>query len=367
MGQHLIHWVWLNSVPGIGARRASQLLEYFECPENIWNARKEELSRLPFLTRKTIENLMDKKIRDESEKHLERIYNHKIKVITIKDDLYPCYLKSIYDAPPLLFVKGQVEKDEKTIAIVGSRRATSYGLDMAERIGYELSKLGVTVVSGMARGIDSRAHSGSLKAGGRTLAVLGCGLDTVYPPENKPLMQRIEESGAVISEYLPGVKPVAQNFPARNRIISGISLGVVIIEANEKSGSLITADFALEQGREVFAVPGNITSSNSKGTNKLIREGAKIVTDIDDILEEIKVHRSSNNKEHRLVVKKPQFDGLDSDERIIAEQLSIEPTHIDLLAEKSKINIQEMNAILIMMELRGIVEQLPGKIFKLKE
>ncbi|HHV29858.1 MAG TPA: DNA-protecting protein DprA [Clostridium sp.] len=362
-------WVWLSSIPGVGAVKSRKLLEYFGDTHNVWNAREDELRHLPFLNKTDILNLTSVKFKQNVDRHLENIYKNDIKIITLEDELYPLYLKNIYDPPVVLYMKGAIQAEEKYLAVVGSRRATSYGLDMAKKISYELAGYGITVVSGMARGIDSFAHKGALEAKGRTIAVLGCGLDIVYPYENKKLMESIVENGACLSEYLPGTTPVAGNFPARNRIISGISLGVIVIEAGERSGSLITANLALDQGREVFALPGNVNSMNSTGTNKLIKEGAKIVTGIDDILEElnicfteekIKDFFTKNLKDDRL------FMGLDDDEKKVAECLKLESMHIDVIARKTGFSIQLVNSILIMLELKGVVEQLPGKIFKLK-
>ena len=287
----------------------------------------------------------------------------------MEDELYPAYLKNIYDPPLVLYMKGTIQEEEKYLAVVGSRRATSYGLDMAKKISRELAECGITVVSGMARGVDSFAHMGALEVKGRTIAVLGCGLDIVYPYENKKLMENIIESGACLSEYLPGTTPVPGNFPARNRIISGISLGVVVIEAGERSGSLITANFALEQGREVFALPGNVNSIKSTGTNKLIKEGAKIVTGIDDILEELNIYFIEENTKvsfNKNLQDERILRGLDNDEKKVVECLKLESMHIDNIARKTGFGIQLVNSILVMLELKGVVEQLPGKIFKLK-
>lgn len=369
MQQSLKYWIWLSSLRGIGPKKYSRLLEAFGEPQGIWDASEDNLKGLPFLTPPNIAQLIDKKQRDAVEKHLEAIDKHQIKVVTIKDEEYPSYLKNIYDPPTVLYVKGEIRCDERAVAVVGSRKATPYGLSMAQTIAYELAGRGIAVVSGMARGIDSSAHHGALKAGGRTVAVLGCGLDTAYPPENGGLMEKIAGSGAVISEYLPGVPPMAYNFPARNRIISGIALGVVVVEASERSGSLITAEFALEHGREVFAVPGNLNNSNSRGTNRLIRDGAKIVTDMEDILEELKVFHTANNNrssEYKNTAKSDPFEGLDAEERKIAQSLQDEPLHIDVLAGRCGFSVQTTGSLLMMLELRGVIEQMPGKIFKLK-
>ncbi|HHX17840.1 MAG TPA: DNA-protecting protein DprA [Clostridium sp.] len=363
------YWVWLSSIPGIGAVKSKKLLEHFKSPYNVWRAKENQFKELTFLTGRDVSNLMNGEIRQQTKKHLENIYKNNIKILTIDDELYPSYLKNIYDPPVVLFVKGFFEKNEKYIAVVGSRKATSYGLSMAQTISSELSNYGITIVSGMARGVDSYAHKGIISAGGRTIAVLGCGLDIVYPYENKKLMESIIENGACVSEYLPGTAPLANNFPARNRIISGMSLGVIVIEAGERSGSLITADFALEQGREVFALPGNVCSLKSAGTNRLIKEGAKIVTSIEDILEEINVNFSDENMEkffEKKILDERFFKGLDNEERTVASCLKLEPSNIDLISKKTGFSVQLVSSILIMLELKGIVEQLPGKIYKLK-
>jgi DNA processing protein len=370
MSEKLKYWIWLNSIPKVGAVKCKQLLNHFGQPENVWEASHAELKRLPFLSAQTADLIKDPRYKEEAILKLKTVNDLNINIITINDGLYPYYLKNIHDPPIILYVRGKMYNEEKCVAVVGSRKATSYGLKMAETISYELAKLGITVVSGMARGIDTYAHNGALRACGRTVAVLGCGLDIVYPSENKELMDKIIETGAVISEYPPGMQPVPGNFPARNRIISGISQGVVVIEAGERSGSLITAGFALDQGREVFAVPGNINSFTSVGTNKLIKDGAKIVTDIEDILEELKMFNFSGVNigiEKKKAYDEARFKGLDSEERKLLEYLKMEPLHIDVLVKKSGMSVKVVNSILVMLELKGIIEQTPGKMFKIKE
>lgn len=366
----LKYWVWLSIIPGVGLATCKKLLDIFGTPMDVWGASELSLKKSGILTDHMVKELINKKNKDTVKKHIDNIQKNGVTVINYMEDMYPQYLKKIYDPPIVLYFKGNLIKEEKVIAIVGSRKASSYGLVAAETIAYELSRVGITVISGMARGIDSRAHYGALKGNGRTIAVLGCGLDIVYPPENDKLMDRIINKGAAISEYLPGFPPMPKNFPARNRIISGISMGVVVIEAGEKSGSLITADFALEQGREVFAVPGNIDSFNSQGTNRLIKDGAKIVTGIDDILEELKFTYFNSNRKPFLSIdnnKEIILSDLDSDDKMVAECLWDEPLHIDLLVQKTGLSIQKINSLLVMMELKGIIEQEPGKIFKMKK
>jgi len=362
------YWVWLSSLNKITPRRRYQLIKYFTGPEILWTASKEDLTKIPFITREIIEHLTDKEQRAAADGNLERLKSLGIDIVTIDDELYPDYLKHIYDPPVVLYIKGRLVKDENVIAVVGSRNASGYGLGMAERLSYELAERGITVISGMARGIDTSAHNGALKADGRTIAVLGCGLDIIYPEENRGLMKEITDKGAVISEYLPGTPPAPFNFPARNRIISGTSLGVVVVEANNRSGSLITAHFALDQGREVFAVPGNVGSLNSIGTNKLIKDGAKMVTGIDDILEELKIYKNAKNNNYSVPGNTGWIvDTLDSEEKKILECLFLESMHMDLIVRKTGLCIQNVNSMLVMMELKGMVEQMPGKIFRLKE
>jgi DNA processing protein len=360
------YWVWLSSLVKISPRKRYELLEYFKDPSNIWHSSIEELKRLEFLDRNIIDKLIDRQLRKETDFHLHKMLKSGIEVVTICDRKYPELLKHIYDPPAVIYVKGELLENEQLLAVVGSRRATVYGLDMAESLSYELSRNGLTITSGMARGIDSRAHTGALKAGGRTIAVLGCGLDIVYPSENKELMKRICDNGAVISEFLQDVPPIPFNFPARNRIISGISKGVAVIEANERSGSLITANYALEQGRDVFAVPGNINSSNSAGTNRLIRDGAKIVLDVKDIIDELKLVNGDNNTSYKVLRKIP-YENFNCEEKAIIGKLMERTIHIDAIARECGLSVQTVGSILIMLELSGFVEQLPGKFYKLMD
>ncbi len=357
----LKYWVWLSSLPGIGARRFNQLIEYFGSPYEVWNANYNQLFRVQGLG-KNIYTVLNQKYRDNLEFYMHRIKEIGIDVLRAVDDDYPVHLKAIYDPPPVLYVRGKLEKsDDRAVAIIGSRKATIYGLNMAKEIAFELAIRGITVVSGMARGVDTFAHRGALEAGGRTIAVLGCGVDIPYPPENKMIIDQVSKSGSVISEFAVGMKPLSGNFPARNRIISGLSMGVVVIEAGDRSGSLITVDFALEQGKEVFAAPGNATSYESKGTNRLIKEGAKMVTCVEDVLEEfaelrtIKVVSEKKNEQ--------QYSNLDEDERKIINNIGAEPVHIDILLRRTGHNIQKINSVLTMLELKGILKQLPGKFF----
>ncbi|HET58723.1 MAG TPA: DNA-protecting protein DprA [Deltaproteobacteria bacterium] len=313
---------------------------------------------------------------------LERAAKLGITLVTAGEDSYPPLLRHIYDYPPLLYVRGELKPDDICVALVGSRRATAQGRYTCERISRELVLRGITVVSGMARGIDSSAHRGALAARGRTLAVMGSGLDVIYPPENRDLYEKIAEQGAVVSEYPFGSEPLAHHFPRRNRIISGMSYGVVVIEATEKSGSLITANLALEQGRCVFALPGGIETQTSRGTNTLIRNGATLVQDVEDILCEIEpqvdVERPSE------APSGPDYDTTESTaangktgksadeepgdvERELLRLIGDRPVHLDDLIARCDVDINRILGMLLSLELKGMVRQMPGKYFVIKE
>lgn len=281
------YWIWLSRIEGLNPKFLNDLLEKYKSPKIIWEKTKEELIE-DGIKEIYAKEIINTKYRNELEKYLDYMKRNNIELITIEDKEYPDKLKLIYDPPIVLYIKGNKKiLNEKSVAIVGCRLCTKYGENIAKKLAYNLSLNNINVISGLARGIDSCAHKGSLNGEGKTIAVVGCGLDRVYPEENKELFNKIiNNNGAIISEYVIGTKPLAKNFPKRNRIISGLSNGVIVVEAREKSGTLITADFALEQGKEVYAVPGNITNCNSYGTNELIKQGAKSVTNIQDILED---------------------------------------------------------------------------------
>ena len=279
------YWIWLSLLKGLGSKRKQRLLEIYKTPEQIYNLSEKELLQISGIEEKVVENILNQEIKNSVEKHIEYMNRNNIDIISIKDEKYPYILKQIYDPPISLYIKGNKDiLNNKSIAIVGSRDVSDYGKKVAKYFSYNLAKQNINVVSGLAKGVDSYAHIGTLVTEGRTIAVVGNGLDTVYPAENLNLVNKILESGgAIISEYPLGTKPERMNFPARNRIISGISKGIIVIEAREKSGTLITVDFALEQGRDVYIVPGNINSINSVGTNELIKQGAKLITTYKDI------------------------------------------------------------------------------------
>ncbi len=356
------HWIALKFVPGIGNIVYRRLLKHFGTPENVFQGTKEQLSKIDGIQKGSISAITNFSLADRVEKEISLMDRHGVSLITSNDFLYPENLSHIPDAPPLIYVKGSIkESDELALAVVGSRMATSYGRAVTERLCADLAKKGITVVSGLARGIDTAAHCGALMGDGRTIAVLGSGVDVIYPAENEGLYERIVENGAVISEFPMGTPPYAQNFPIRNRIISGLSLGVAVVEATRQSGSLITAQLAAEQGREVFAVPGSVSSFKSMGTHKLIKQGAKLVENVLDIIEEVNAFRPLRRRIG------PLCEGdrwrLTTKENVLYNHLEDYPIHIDELLRKTEIGIGELLSLLLDMELKGVVRQLPGKMF----
>jgi DNA processing protein len=349
----------LNMTRNVGSLRLASLLEHFGSARKILRASKTELMKLKDIGPIIAEEIAMAPKRIDIEKEFELVKKHSARVISIKDPDYPQNLKKIHDPPLVLYLKGSILKqDSLAIAVVGSRRASFYGLDCAQRIARGLANFGITVVSGLARGIDTASHKGTLKAKGRTIAVLGSGLARIYPPENKRLFDEISESGAVISEFPMQAGPLAQNFPRRNRIISGLSLGVVVVEAARNSGALITADLALEQGREVFAIPGKIDSSTSWGTNRLIKQGAKLVESLEDIIEELNLSFEGKLKESTELC--PNLTG---EEKMVYESLSSQPVYIDRILREKDIPLSKLQTILLNLEMKHLIRQLPGKRF----
>ena len=349
----------LYSIPGIGAARMRNLLSTFSSPDEVLQAPIQKLLQIQGIDKKIATNIKNGINQDFINKQLEQLKKKNIDILSYWDKNYPEILKKIYDPPAFLFIKGSIlPQDDLSLGIVGSRVPSHYGKSVTEQFSKELADLKFTIISGMARGIDSVAHKSALKSGGRTIAVLGSGIDNVYPPENNKLLEQIAENGAVISEYPLGTYPDGGNFPRRNRIISGLSLGVLITEAGAKSGALITAFQALEQNREVFAVPGPINSGKSAGSNQLIKEGAKLVQGVQDIIRELE-----NQIEFRIkapVKKQPNLKGLD---KVIFDLLQDEPQHVDNLAMNAKKSVPEVLTVLLTLELMGIVKQLSGKMF----
>jgi DNA processing protein len=348
------YWVGLNLVKGIGSVRFKTLLEAFGDPQSAWNASPEAWLQTG-LSQKVVDSF--KRVRQgvSLDQVWERIQALEVTVLTWDDEAYPRRLKEIDQPPPVLYVRGSLTpEDEWAVAIVGTRRVTAYGRQVAEEVASALAHSGVTIVSGLARGVDSISHQAALNAGGRTLAVLGNGVDQVYPPENRRLADQVMQHGALVSDYPLGTQPDGINFPPRNRIISGLSIAVIIVEAGETSGALITATFAAEQGRDVFAVPGNINAPHSKGTNRLIRDGAQPLLSPQDVLETLNLTMVT---EHRAVrVALPS----DPVEARLYQLLSQEPKHVDEIRSQVDMPIETVSAALTMMELKGMVRQVGG-------
>jgi DNA processing protein len=359
----LARWVALARIPGLGCVGFKKLAGQFDDPTEALSAPRAALAEIQGLDPRVIDGLCNFSDWDEVEKEIIKANQAAVKIVPFTDSNYPARLRMIADPPPLLYLKGEIRReDDKAVAIVGSRSTSDYGRRVARDLCRGLVSLGFTVVSGMARGIDGTAHESALNAGGRTFAVLGSGVDRIYPAEHDRLYQRISENGAVVSEFAMGTKPLAFNFPARNRLISGLSLGVVVVEATEKSGSLITASLALEQGREVFAVPGEVGASRSRGVHRLIRQGAKLVETVDDIIEEIApqlLSRGGNPDAPRPALPQNLGDDLHKIFGLFQERA----LQIDEVIESSGYSPSRVSEILLELELLGYLKQLPGKKF----
>jgi DNA processing protein len=356
-------WLALFTVPQVGPVRYISLVRHFGSPQKVLDAAKDELAELPDIGPVIASNIKKGVSWEDAEKQTELIDKSGVRLVNFKEEQYPKNLLSIYDPPPFLFVKGEITKEDKNaIAIVGCRSASAYGKRITENIARELADRGITIISGMARGIDSIAHNSALKDKGRTIAVFGSGLDVIYPPENRKLADKIISSGALISEFTMQTKPEAPNFPRRNRLISGLSLGVVVVEAGAKSGALLTANCALEQNREVFAIPGNLGAKTSEGTNRLIKQGAKLVTSVEDILEELRM-TIQGIKSPSGIKSEEDLSHLSEKEKNIYQLLSGEPYHIDKIATQASISVSDALSLLLSLELKGMVKQLSGKMF----
>lgn len=349
-----VYWVLLSMVPQIGPTRFRRLLEVFGVPEAAWRASPVELARAG-LDRRAIEGIVRLRQAADPQAVLTRLERQGVRLLTIDDADYPQLLREVHDPPPVLYIKGELlASDRWAVAVVGTRRITSYGRQVVERLVPELARAGLTIVSGLARGVDGVAHRVALEAGGRTIAVLGSGLDRIYPAEHSALARDIAASGAVVSEFPLGTPPDALNFPRRNRIISGLAMGTLVVEAGEASGALITADFALEQGREVFAVPGSILSAASAGPNRLIQEGAKLVTCAQDILEELNISAAAQQEMVREALPENET------EAHLLRLMGSEPRHIDELGRAAGLPAAEVSSALTLMELKGLVRQVGG-------
>ncbi|HEY1233930.1 MAG TPA: DNA-processing protein DprA [Candidatus Binatia bacterium] len=357
-------WLALARIKGVGGVNFKRITTRFADPTAIFRASPGELAEIEGLHRDLIDHIANFADWAQIDDEIERARAAGIKMIPFSAAAYPSRLRAIADPPPLLYVKGEIgTDDDRAIAVVGSRSASDYGRRVARDLARGLVSFGFTVISGMARGIDGMAHESAIRAGGRTLAVLGCGVDRAYPPEHEMLYRRISESGAVISELPMGARPIAFNFPARNRLISGLSLGVVVVEATEKSGSLITASLAAEQGREVFAVPGEAGASRSRGSHRLIRQGAKLVENVDDIIEEIApqlARRSGDAPPSARTL--PENSGPAA--RQIFALLNQSSLQVDQVIEQTGLATPQVLEVLLDLELQGFVSQTAGKIYR---
>jgi DNA processing protein len=335
---------------GIGRVRIQQLEDHFGSLQEAWRGTPGEL-KASGIDEGALRSITESRTQIDPEGEAAKLAPHGIRAVTWHDDQYPRQLREIYDKPPVIFVRGELQQcDEWSVAVVGTRRVTVYGRQVAEEISRELAASRITIVSGLARGVDAVAHRAALEAGGRTIAVLACGLDRIYPPEHKRMAGQIVERGALISEYVPGTEPRGDYFPRRNRILSGLSLGVLMVEGDVKSGAMITARMALEQNREVFAVPGSIYSPGSRGTNKLIQDGeAKLTLSAQDILAELNLTMA----EHQ--IQATELMPADETESIVLRNLSGEPTHVDELRRACGLPIATVTSALAMMELKGLV------------
>jgi DNA processing protein len=345
------YWVGFSLVSSLGPVRFGQLEKYFGSLENAWTANAGELANSG-IGQSSVTGITSVRHKISLDAEMEKLERQAINAFTVHDAAYPARLKEIHDPPAVLYLRGEIlPRDEWCVAVVGTRKATAYGRQVTEELVTGLARNNITIVSGLARGIDAIAHRSALEAGGRTFAVYGCGLDTVYPAENAALAQRIAAQGALISEYPLGTGPRAEHFPRRNRIISGLALGVLVSEAGEDSGALITVRTALEQNREVFSVPGNILSPTSRGTNGIIKDGAKLVQDVADILEELNLTAVAHQIEFKEVIP------ASGTETLILQKLSVEPVHVDDICQATGLSAATVSSTLAMMELKGMVRQ----------
>lgn len=370
IGDEKLLRIAFHSIPGVGSGRLRHLIAVFGSALKAWQASEKELTKLG--SEAWVQALIQQRSQLDLVQIERELVQKEIETVIPEEENYPRLLRELADAPPLLYYKGKLEPDEQGIAIVGSRKATPYGRAAAEFLGKALAQQGFVVVSGLARGIDTAAHKGALAGKGKTWAMLGSGLDYFYPPENRNLAEQIKLEGALISEFAPGVPPEPQFFPMRNRLISGVSAGVVVVEAAIRSGALITVDFALEQGREVFAIPGPIFSEQSKGCHQLLRQGAKLVEEVEDILSEVSAEFNDRNLEEiGKVDLKPSSTQSSKQNKCSPEQLEIEsllsdlPLHIDQIVLQSSIPPSLVALILLELQLAGKIEQLSGQRYVL--
>jgi DNA processing protein len=356
----VLYWIGLSSIPGVGRSTFRKLVSHFGSPERALAASPDELKEIERLSDKIVAGFTSFPWRKHAEQERAKAAEARVSIITMDHSDYPDILRKTFDPPLHLYVKGTLKpQDCNAVAIVGTRKPTQYGKTMTHRLSFDLAAAGVTIVSGLARGIDTQAHRGALAAKGRTLAVLGCGIDVAYPPENRVLIEEISRNGAVMTENPFGTRPEAGYFPARNRIISGLSRGTVIIEATEDSGSLITAKNTIEQCRKLYAVPGNVGSVYSRGSNSLIKQGAALIETASDILRDLGMQMPNQWP----VKSQRPLPSLTHDEESVFECITYEPKHIDTILHESLSTPGRIGGILINLELKGLAKQLPGKYF----
>ena len=391
LSNETISLIHLNLMPGVGLKTVQILRDVFGSTERALQAAPDELRNVAQLSPAMQDLLIRKRVPYPLERELELIRKYGCHILTLYDDAYPPYLKEIDTPPLLLYIRGElIPEDARSISLVGSRDAKDYGRKVGYRLSYQLAQRGLTIVSGLAKGIDALAHRGALEAGGRTLAVMGNGLSVIYPAANSDLAEKIEASGALLSELPMAAKPRAKNFPRRNRIISGLTLGTVVVEASNRSGALITARHAAEQNREVFAVPGDIFSEHSTGTHKLINQGAKLINTVDDLLNELPAHVLSDVQRGSSASPEPSVESdaappllpqqlvpedtqptpapppppdLTPNEKIVFDAIEGPASHIDTIVRTTQLPIGQVSSVLLMLELKGVVEQQPGKQF----
>jgi len=363
--EKILPWFFLKSVPGIGNHTFKRLFDHFSSPDLVFKSTYNELLQVEGISRRLATAIKKHKLPDRVRRELDNTIQRGYRIITMSDSEYPPLLLQIPDPPPFLYVYGSLHTSPGCIAVVGSRNATSYGVSTTIRLCSDLASRKMIVVSGMAMGIDTAAHEGALRGGGKTIAVLGSGFERVYPAQNLKLFHKIADNGAVITEFPLNAEPNAHHFPLRNRVISGICLGTVIVEATKKSGSLITARLSAEQNREVFAVPGSIQSFKSTGTHTLIKQGAKLVEHAQDIIEELVplINLDIEKGDISCNEVKPKNSDLSKEESMVFNTLGPYPVHIDELARKLSLEPGKISSTLLKLELKGVIRQSPGNYF----
>jgi DNA processing protein len=368
MGDENLYWVWLTNLNGIGHVTQDKLIQVFGSPQKIWEANEDDLKHVEFLDRKEkIPTILSKKNREVAYISLKTIDKLGIDIISIDDKRYPEPLKNIYQYPKVIFVKGQLKNDDFHFAIVGTRKATDYGRRVTKQISEDLARSGITIVSGMAEGIDTQAHKGALNVGGRTIAVLGSGHSRIFPQSNEKLSWLIADNGAVITEYLPNVTATKYTFPERNRIISGLSRGVLVVESGKSSGALITAERAQEQNRDLFVVPGNITSSKSEGSNNLLKEGA--AAPVTEALDIIQTYENKGEKKfleyekRKNIFETKAYKNCSDTQKNIINLLFVKSMDMDEIVDITGFSISGLSYELIMLEINGLIRGLPGGLY----